>query len=57
MLIDLDKFREYSNVISDGIKFLQKHPKCFAIDQDILNYFFVDKYKKLIKDTILMFIV
>ncbi|MDY6295926.1 MAG: glycosyltransferase family 8 protein [Schwartzia succinivorans] len=50
MLIDLDKWREYPEFLTNGLKMLTEHPKCFCFDQDILNYAFASNYRKLSGD-------
>ena len=50
MLIDLDKWREHPEFLTNGLKMLTEHPDCFCFDQDILNYAFADRYRKLSGD-------
>ena len=50
MLIDLDKWREHPEFLTNGLKMLTEHPKCFCFDQDILNYAFASNYRKLSGD-------
>lgn len=50
MLIDLDKWREHPEFLTNGLKMLTEHPKCFCFDQDILNYAFAKGYRKLSGD-------
>ncbi len=47
MLIDLDKWREHPEFLTNGLKMLTEHPECFCFDQDILNYAFAKGYRKL----------
>ncbi len=47
LLLDILKLREQGDIIGKGIAFLKEHPKCFLMDQDILNYFFSGSYKHL----------
>ncbi|MBR4152465.1 MAG: glycosyltransferase family 8 protein [Selenomonadaceae bacterium] len=50
MMINLKSFREYEKNIEEGIAFYSKHPQCFCLDQDILNYCFHKKWLKLPPD-------
>lgn len=47
LLINMDEYRKYPSLCIDGIKFLAEHPSYDCPDQDILNYYFSNKYKKL----------
>ena len=47
LLINMDEYRKYASLCIDGIKFLAEHPSYDCPDQDILNYYFSNKYKKL----------
>ena len=40
LLIDLNKFKTFPNLLTDGLKLLRDHPDWPYYDQDILNYYF-----------------
>lgn len=47
LLIDMEQYRQYNNLLEDGLNLLNQHPEYLYFDQDILNYFFSDNYRKL----------
>ncbi len=48
LIIDLNRFRSYGDILLPGLKFLAKYPKdCKFYDQTILNYFFAKDYHHL----------
>lgn len=46
-MFDMEKYKNYPDICLDGMKFLKKHPEYDCPDQDILNYYFADKYYHL----------
>ena len=49
LVINLDKWRNESDKIIEGIKFVLSNPDCDCADQDMLNYSFSKNYVKLPK--------
>lgn len=47
LLLDLAKLRQVRQLLEGGVAFLQQCPECFCYDQDILNFFFSDNYRRL----------
>lgn len=47
LLIDMDAYRQHSDLLRIGGEFLSAHPKCTAFDQDILNYVFAAQFRAL----------
>lgn len=47
LLLDLQQLRQVNQLLEGGVAFLQQCPQCFCYDQDILNFFFSDKYRRL----------
>lgn len=47
LLIDMEKFKRFDNLLLNGLELLAQHPDWWCHDQDILNYCFASSYKKL----------
>ena len=47
LVIDMDKYREYPNLIVDALELLEAHPEYELPDQDVMNYFFSKEYRAL----------
>ena len=47
LMFDTEKYNNYPDICLDGMEILKKHPEYDCPDQDILNYYFADKYYHL----------
>lgn len=47
LLLDMDAYRQYPQLLEDGLSFLAEHPAYNCFDQDILNYYFAKDYRQL----------
>lgn len=47
LLMDMDKFRQQPNLVFEGMEMLRQNPACDCYDQDILNYYYADRYCEL----------
>ena len=47
LLLDMDAYRQYPQLLEDGLSFLAEHPAYNCFDQDILNYYFAKEYRQL----------
>lgn len=47
LLLDMDAYGQYPQLLEDGLSFLAKHPAYDCFDQDILNYYFAKEYRQL----------
>ena len=47
LMFEMEAYRNHPDICFDGIELLKKHPEYDCNDQDILNYYFADKYYHL----------